>query len=113
MTLSEFYSRLEYGATVVCRTPQRRNEMVEFICESFGLKVGPRTEEYMSRHPNEGHTCVELYLLGREMVVTLCAHATGSAICFEDVMPLMAATNTPLDTRTDEEFLEAFTELIS
>lgn len=115
MTLSEFYEFLLLGGAVECRLPQQRNTLARFIQDEFGFQIGPGSLDYITRYP-EGvaYTFVELYKLNNgETVTSLCVNALGKTIPFDRVSHLISFVSMKLDDRTDEEFLEAFTELMS
>lgn len=114
MTLSEFYEYLLLGGSVECRLPQQRNALVQFIHNEYGFQIGRGTNEYITQHPDgTDYMVVELYNMPNATVVSLCVNALGRTIPFERVAPLMSSINMRLDDRTDEEFLEAFAELMS
>lgn len=114
MTLSEFCERLMRGDSVKCNAPQQRNKLVEFIRDELGFQIGPRTLNYIKQHPDgDEYTFVEIYSANGVKVVSLSINAIGSVIPFNKVLPLIMAANTKLDTRTDEEFWEAFAVLMS
>lgn len=98
MTLPEFYEYLLLGGA--------QNE--------FGFQIGPGTLDYLTQHPDGTvYMFVNLYHMSDGTVVSLCVNALGKTIPFERVSHFMSSANMKLDDRTDEEFLEAFTELMS
>lgn len=114
MTISEFYKFLLCGGSVECYSPKQRNELTEFIQDEFGIQIGPGTRDYMTRYPDgTDYMVVELHDMSDGVVVSFCANALGRVVPFEKVSHLMSLANTNLDNRTNEEFWEAFAELMS
>ena len=114
MTITEFREFLINGGSVEYCLPEQRNELAKFIQDEMGFPIGPGTYEYMVRHPDgRDYMVVELHDMGDMVVCSFCVHSLGRTVPFEQVSRLMSLANAPLDNRTDEEFLEAFTALMN
>jgi len=114
MTLSELYEYLLLGGSVRCDSPQQRNTLARFIQDELGFQIGPGTTDYMTRHPDgTDYMFVELYNMSNGAVVSFCVNALGQTVPFARVAHPITSANAKLDDRTDDEFLEAFAELMS
>lgn len=113
MTLSELHEYLVSGGSIVCSSPQQRNALAQFIQDELGFPIGPGTTDYLARHPNStSHLIVELFTRNGVKVVSFCANGLGRTIPYNVVSHLLSSSGARLDDRTDEEFMEAFAELM-
>lgn len=114
MTLSELYEYLLLGGSVKCDSPQQRNTLAGFIQDELGFQIGPGTTDYMTHHPDgTDYMFVELHNMSNGTVVSFCVNALGKSVPFAGVAHLITSASTKLDDRTDDEFREAFAELMS
>ncbi len=113
MTSTDLYDFLLRGGSIKCFTPQQRNAVAKFIHDEFGFPIGPGTSEYMSRTPNgEDYTLVELFNLKGSKVVSFCSDAIDPVTTFTHISHLLSL-DPRIDTRTEQEFSDAFAELMS
>lgn len=116
MTLDEFLKLAYNGVVIECQNIQQRKEVLELFIEC-GFEIGLASQSYLNSkyrnatfmHPSFTPTrgCVACYTNFKSAIAQV-----GNGIRYEDVRSLIE--NPPrIDERSDEEFIAAFSELIS
>lgn len=113
MTLTDLYEFLLRGGSIKCFTPQQRNAVAKFILNELSFPIGPGTLDYMSRTPDgEDYALVKLFNLKSGKVVSFCTNSVGPVVTFSHISHLLSL-DSRIDTRTDQEFSDAFAELMN
>lgn len=116
MTIYEFLELVEKGIVVRCQTIQQRRDVLELFAEN-GFTISTSSRKYLPPENNEGTSFMHpSYVPWRENVSCYrnferAAEEIVSGIEYEDIRSLIEDTS-PLDGRSDAEFVSDFASLI-
>lgn len=112
MTVDEVKRRIDEGGVVKCKGVYQREEAIQFLLD-IGYQLLPVAKRWLEKNRNDA-TFLHPGLDDGEPKITCWRTASDKQhISFSDIEPLIAQNDISIDGRSDEEFAEAFAELMS
>lgn len=115
MTLNEFVELAHKGVVIECQNLQQRKDVLELFIEC-GFEIGVASQAYLNPQYRDVTYMHPSFNPNRKYVACYTTFATavqniGNGIRYEDIRSLIGETQ-KIDERNDEEFQEAFLELM-
>lgn len=112
MTIDEVRRLVDQGAVVWCSNTRERGEAVRFLVD-IGYELHPSAERWLEANPdNSQYLHPGLSETDDTKLTCFNGYCKKEPIEFLSIAKLIEQNDSPIDSRSDEEFLKAFTELM-
>jgi len=101
----------EGGAVIECKNICQRTEAIQFLLD-IGYELGSATEDWLRNHPNDT-TFLHPGLNSSRKVTCWKFPKSMPIIRFEEIIELIVQNDSSIDERSDREFLDALSVLMS
>ena len=112
MTVDEVRRCIDEGGVIACRDVCRREEALQFLLD-IGYEIHPATTSWIESNPGSTDFMHPGLSAGETRLTLWSTTANKEIIAFSAISELIVQCDLPIDSRSSEEFSDAFAELMS
>lgn len=111
MTVEEVKRHIDEGGVIKCENVYQREEAVQFLVD-IGYELLPAAERWLEKHRTDASFLYPGLDDCKPKITCWAVSSNKQKISFGEIETLIVQNDTSIDERSNEEFLNAFVELM-